>query len=215
MKNPPFQLRPSAEHMIGDRRDDAGIVKFAGWDRLFFAETDPVLLEEPVKFEANFEVLPSLDVLICENRTWPVISRRMLDVLLSVGPFAHRAFRCVMIDDTVMSVDRYDDRGLRAAVIDERFVLLHLTTHVADAFDWERSRYERDDDDPTRVLAIQKLVLNDVPLPPVFRLAPYPRRLFVSAAAKTELESAGVRGVEFYPCDFGMGLGSRTTREAT
>ncbi len=79
---------------------------------------------------------------------------------------------------------------------------MHLTTHVADAFDWERSKYERDDDEPERLLALAKLVLKDVPLPPLLRLAPYPRVLFVSAEAKAALERERLCGVHFVPDQF-------------
>ncbi len=183
---------------------DVSLVRSAGVDpdRWFLWQTRIFDVREPLEFVANIEALRGRDLPVPEPSTWPVMSRRMLDVLISVGSFARRAIRCVVIDDKVMPADRYDDRGLRRDVTDDRFVVLHLTEHVRDAFPWDRSEYERDDRDPAQVLAVPKLVLRDVPLPPVFRLAPYPRVLFVSAAAKVALEVAKVVGAHFVPSEY-------------
>lgn len=198
-----YEIHPTADHLI-DMTYDVSLIRSgnADYERVFFAETARIASPEPLQFVANFDALKGRDFPVPEPIDFPIMSRRMLEILRTVGPFEHRALTCVMIDDTVMPAERYDDRGLRHDIVDDRYVAVHLTTHVADAFDWERSKYERDDDEPERLLVLEKLVLKEAPLPPLFRLAPYPRVLFVSAEAKAALEGERVRGVHFVPDRF-------------
>ncbi len=201
---PAYQVQSSTEHLGDMTYDVAPLGARERFAQVFLMESEPIAIEEPIEFVANFATLAGTDLPVCDERTWPVMSRHMLDTLLSVGAFSHRAIACRMIDDTVMPPDRYDDRGLRSAIVDDRFVLVHLTTHVDDAFDWKRSVFERDNDESERLLIVTKLVLRDVPLPPLFRLAPYPRKLFVSSEAKEAIDRTRLGGVELVRFDFGM-----------
>jgi hypothetical protein len=197
-----YQLWPEATHLV-DMAYDVSALPIAA--RPLFASMAPLDIVEPLLFEANFGALRGRDLPVSAPATWPIMSRRMLDVLLSVAPFEHRAIRCVMIDDTVPSNDRRDASGnLRREIVDERFIAVQLTKHV-DAFDWERSVYERDERSPSSVADVSSLVLrDDVELPPLFRLSAYPQRLFVSAEARTALEAAGLSGLTFRTYNFGM-----------
>ena len=78
----------------------------------------------------------------------------------------------------------------------EGFAGIQLSTYL-DAFDWERSEYQRDEVFPDEVYMIDKLVLKEVPLPPLFRLAARPVVLMVSAQARAAMEKAKIRGVRF------------------
>jgi hypothetical protein len=49
---------------------------------------------------------------------------------------------------------------------------------------------------------IHKLVLRDMPLPPIFRLAAQPHYVYISADARRALGAAGIRGVDYLRYDF-------------
>jgi hypothetical protein len=103
----------------------------------------------------------------------------------------------IMLDDTVLQKDRFDGSGNpRDKVALEGFSAVHLLEHI-DAFDWERSEYTRDEDIPSEVSRLARLVLKDVALPSLFRLSAAPMHLFVSAAARQALDRAGIKGVKY------------------
>jgi hypothetical protein len=188
---------------LGDDDYDASLVKFPGWEGVAsMALPDMPPFPERIAFEANFRSLQKTDF-PSNDALWPLMSRRMLDVLLSVRDFPHRAVPVVMVKDTVMSKDRYDEQMVAKPGVEEhRFVAVHLLEHT-DAFDWERSIYNRHRLSPKLVKNIKKLVLKepDGGFPPLFRLSAYPAPLFVSAAARSALENAGIKGVVFGDLD--------------
>jgi hypothetical protein len=190
-----FELDTDATH-LGDDDTDIRLVRFDGWENTTGLMGTPVLkLPQQIYFEGNFRTLETIDFPI-DDVSWPVMSKRMLETLRNVGEFGHRAIPVIILDDTVK--DRFDAAGKpRVGVANHEFSAVQLT-HYTDAFDWERSEYVRDDlfgDD--QVLTAKKLVLKDVPLPPLFRLSALPRPLMVNAAARAALEQAGIKGVRF------------------
>jgi hypothetical protein len=190
-----FQLRIDGDH-LGDDETDASLVKFEGWGDVSFIATTEQKLPAQILFEANVTTLATIAYPI-NNVAWPIMSKRMLDTLRSVGDFAHRAIPVVMLDDTVTTKDRLDPDGKpRPGVANLEFSVVQLTKYT-DAFDRERSEYVPDELFPDAVLAVKKLVLKDVPLPPLFRLQGFEGPLMVSAAAREALDKAGIRGVRF------------------
>jgi hypothetical protein len=133
--------------------------------------------------------------------TWPIISRRMLDVLLSVGDFPHQAIPVVF-----KSVDypEYSDakRRAKALIRNHDYIILQLLEH-SDVFDMEKSEYNTDRGvaDPERIFLIdvENVVLKEPPggFPPIFRIKDYEYSLYVSAEAKQALEDAGIQGLDF------------------
>jgi hypothetical protein len=151
----------------------------------------------PLRFAASEFNLESTDYPDFEV-PWPIISKRMLAVLKSVGDFAHCSYP-VETDD----VDCFPELNWqRSGIKNHNYILLHLTEHQ-DALDWDNSICERDPDLPHRVEihTLKKLVIK-IPeggLPPIFRLSPMRTYLFVSSAAKMALEAAGIQGVRYTP----------------
>jgi hypothetical protein len=138
---------------------------------------------------------------IREVKNWPIIFRRMLDVLLSVGEFPHQAIPVVF-----KSIDHpgYSDEERRAKSLirNHDYIILHLIEHL-DVFDMERSEYSTDRGvaDPEKIFLIDvyNVVLKE-PLggfPPIFRIKEYEYSWYVSAEAKQALEEAGIQGLDF------------------
>jgi hypothetical protein len=138
---------------------------------------------------------------IPEVSDWPIISRRMLDVLLSVGDFPHQ-----VIPVLFRSIDRpeYSEEEwlAKSLVYNHDYIILHLL-ELSDVFDMERSEYntERGVADPEMVLLtdVQTVVLKEPEggFPPIFRVKEYELRWYVSAKAKQALEDAGIQGLDF------------------
>jgi len=191
-----FELVTDPSH-LGDDDYDAHIVPFPKWEMCAgLISKDQRSLPPRVYFEANVDTLKVIDYPI-NNAGWPLMSERMRRVLRDVGEFPHREIPVIMLDDTVPTAQRFDASGSpRPGVAMERFAGIQLTEYI-DAFDWEHSEYQRDDVFPDQVYMIDKLVLKDVPLPPLFRLAARPIVLMVSAQTRAAMEKAEIRGTQF------------------
>jgi hypothetical protein len=128
---------------------------------------------------------PNLEYADC----WPVMSRKMAEVLLSVGDFPHQIIPVSFVDHLDMPIEC-------------DYVILHLTER-SDLLDTNKSIYTRepvmDDSGRTFICDIEKLVLKEPGnvLPPMFRVKWTEVYLFVSAEAKIALEAAGIQGLRF------------------
>jgi hypothetical protein len=196
-----FELQPDGTH-LGDDEFDATLVKFDGSDMTAgLISSRPLEIPEKVFFEANLDTLKTIDYPI-NDVSWPIMSRRMLDALLSVGHFTHRAIPVIMLDDTVKTGDRLDAAGNpRVGVAGVKdFLAVQVTQHT-DAFDWERSEYVPHPTLKNRVFKAKKLVLRGMPLPPLFRLSAMPGPLLVSAAGRAALVGAQMRELRFISLD--------------
>ncbi|MBX3161335.1 MAG: hypothetical protein KF773_35560 [Deltaproteobacteria bacterium] len=188
-----FQIRNEGVHHPDDSAD-ATLVEFPGSNQVYFQSVCPLDLPATIYFEANFETLKTIDYPLV-SVPWPVMSKRMLEALRSAGEFEHRAVPVTMLDDTVE--EKFDTDGKpRPGVANFNYVVVQLTKHL-DAFDWERSEYTPVESAPDKVWSTTHLMLKDVPLPPLFRLAAFRRPLFVSAEGRAALEKANVNGVKF------------------
>jgi hypothetical protein len=138
---------------------------------------------------------------IRELDTWPIISRRMLDVLLSVGEFPHQVIPVVF-----KSVDHPDysdaERRAKSLMRNHDYIILQLL-EIADVFDMEKSEYNTErgvaDRDEIFICDVQKMVLKEPTggFPPIFRVKGRELSLHVSAEAKQALEDAGIQGLDF------------------
>jgi hypothetical protein len=134
---------------------------------------------------------------------WPLMSKRMLYILCSVGNFPHKAIPLRIFDyDLRNEVNQYlNQENLSSEICNKNFIALQLLEDT-DAIDFERSGYEEPIPDSIIAPAINRLILREPPegFPPIFRLAkeyfPY---LHVSLKAKQALEDSGIRGLEFIP----------------
>jgi hypothetical protein len=196
--DPAYELVPDPVH-LGDAEYEAELVRFRGWDQCAgLIPKEELPLPEPVYFEADLSAVESVDFPI-NDVCWPIVSSRLLAVLREVGDFSFRSIPVVMVERSVAEEERFDEQGRpQSGVAREGFSAIQIS-EFSDAFDWERSKYEEDDELPDEVYRIQRLVLKAGPLPPLFRLAARPRPLMVSAEGRAALERAGVRGVSFVP----------------
>jgi hypothetical protein len=125
--------------------------------------------------------------------SWPIMSVRMLDVLLSVGDFSHQVIPIIFthIDGLLPSSEERHD-----------FIILQLLEHF-DGLDRNRTEYSStfDESDPEleRIDITGEMVLKEPPngFPPIFRVKEDRVPLYVSTAAKEALEKAGIQGLDF------------------
>lgn len=191
----PYILNWDLSH-LGDDSHDARLIKFPGWENVVrLASTKEYSLPDKIAFSANLRTLKSIDFPY-NDVNWPIISKKMLDVLVAVRNFPHRAIPIVMLDDVVT----FDEQGDAQHSGDENheFVAVQLLEH-AKVIDLERSVYEVDEEFPGRVDNVEKLVLKEPQegFSPLFRLAEYPVPLLTSPSARLALEEADIQGLVF------------------
>jgi hypothetical protein len=178
---------------------DAWLIEFPGAPssiRDFLPPVDLGKLPERLEFKGVFEYIDRTDYPYTDVR-WPIMSKRMLEVLCSVGSFLYKAYPIVIINA---------EYGEERAYGSERhdYVVIQLL-NALDVFDWENSIYPRDPK-PTVLLGsdIEKIVLKkpEGDFPPLFTVArPLPRRLYLSAEAKQALDAAEIKGVRYRPSE--------------
>jgi hypothetical protein len=174
---------------------DCTTIKYSFW------KPNSLQLPERIEFESVGNFLMIHDLMRTRvtdfpyNRQgWPIMSKRMLETLLSVREFPHQVIPIVMLD------------AFTPAEFEENhdYVAVQLLEHQ-DVFDWEKSIYELDPEVPNCIksTSLEKIVLRTPPegFPPLFRIGTASLRpdLYVSPEGKAALESAGIRGVNFVP----------------
>ncbi|MCP4131619.1 MAG: hypothetical protein GY754_11630 [bacterium] len=196
-----FEISRSSDNYYEDRAS-AYLQSFPGSDDVN-RWTRPKFIEVPEKiyFDAHFALIKELDF-PSTNVRWPIMSEKMIKTLLSVDNFEHRKIPVIMLNDTVMSENRYEEDGktLKDGIAMHGYSVVQLTEHL-DIFDREKSVYEEHFLNPRHVEFVKKLVLTVTPddLPPVFRLSVIPKALLITKKAREALEKAGIRGVDFAP----------------
>ncbi len=196
---PPAFILSWDTSLVGDEGVTAELVPFKGSaDIIGWKILQPIEVPERIFFEANIETVRQVDYPDNDVR-WPIMSERMRDILL---PHAskHRVIPVIMLDDTVPTAKRLQNGIPRPGVAVEGFAAVQLLERI-DAMDMDRSTFTPDEDFPGRARDIQKLVFKDTTLPSLFRLSAYPSPLFVSAAARAELDAAGIKGVSYMPIE--------------
>lgn len=169
--------------------------EYAGYE-LF--ETEPFPHPTPLIYTGDLETVRYIDYPYPDNY-WNVMSRRMLDTLLAVGDFPHHAIPVAIVDGQINPHHWYDADGhLRDDITLKNYVAVHLTQHL-DIFDYERSTYEIDEEEPDRFKDISKFVFN-IPvdgLPPLFRIKERALYLFISSEARSALKEAKITGTRY------------------
>jgi hypothetical protein len=162
---------------------------------------EPYEVPEPVDWVGFLDRLHQTDYFY-NDLSWPLISKRMLYVLRSVGEFPHKTISTRIYDFGFQNQGR--DRFLDHHVppdgeFIEDYVGLQLLEHV-DGIDYDQSEF-RFRLNPNLPLYVTSLILKE-PIggfPPIFRLdrTGEDLSLFVSPAAKEALEEAGIKGLIF------------------
>jgi hypothetical protein len=151
-----------------------------------------------VKFQGYESSLSDTDYPYC-SVNWSIMSKRMLNVLLSVKDFPHRTWDIPFVGFPDNASEGMLIQELRDGVRhDNEFVAVQLLEHQ-DIFDLENSVYRMHSIFPDAIDRIRKLVLK-VPeegLPPIFRLKVSPVQLYVSPEGRAALEAANIKGIRF------------------
>jgi hypothetical protein len=193
------------------------------YDAIIYKPTDPERLEalswggmigiipypgsEPVNFVGFLDRLPHQTDFLSADDFEPIISKRMLYVLRSIGDFPHKAISTRIYDYGFQDQGRgnYGQHDYKGPAIEpsgefnEDYVGLQLLEHI-DGIDYDNSEF-KPRINPNRLPHITNLILKESVngFPPIFRLNRADQRstLFVSPAAKAALEEAGIKGLGF------------------
>jgi hypothetical protein len=199
-----YRLMPEAETVNPDLGYHAQVIPFAGFEQVSISMSDPsetVEFPNPVEFQGLLSTMRQTDFPDIKEH-WPVMSKRMVEVLESVGSFPHRVLPTRILDGDIgrslaEGSRRFDEQGnFKPEFYTDDYVLLQLTEHL-DAMDLERSVYRRYDPEINSVSGLRKPFFKDIgrEYPPIFRLSHCEVFLFISDAAKQALEAAGIRGL--------------------
>jgi hypothetical protein len=199
-----YMLSPSPDHVNEDLGYDAELVPDQDAEKFSNVYTEPVEFDTPTKpilFQGLLRTVHQTDYPLVRPK-FPLISKRMLGVLCSVGSFPHQVIPVRIIDGAIGrrlgdNDNRHDAEGnLKPEYYTDDYVLVHLTTHL-DAMDLERSEYEEYDAEINWVSFVDRFIFKDIgqEYPPIFRLINSPTHLFISEAAKEALEAAGMKSL--------------------
>lgn len=145
-----------------------------------FWKLEPIKKLPPHRFEGKFNRLKWLDY-PCDNFNYPIVSRRMADLLVSIGKF-----QCQIIP-----LEIYDYKSEEKT---NNFVFLHLLECI-EALDREKTKYYEGSKDISE-FALKEPIKG---YPPLFMIEEDEFYWFVSAEAKEALEAEDIKGVSFVP----------------
>lgn len=153
-------------------------------------------LPNPVIFDVIGDVFETIDYPYLDVR-WPIMSKRMLNTLLSVGDFRHRAYPLKMIDCESIGYSE-DGSPIKSGIEYNNFFAVHLLEDL-DILDLESSIYERSTRNPDVLKNIEKVVFKEPPtgFPPLFSVVHLEPYLYISAEARIALEESDIRGINF------------------
>jgi hypothetical protein len=198
-----YGLMHDTETMNQDLGSHAQVVPFERYEEISTGMSDPsepVEFPNPVQFHGLLSTVKQTDFPVTEEG-WLLMSKRMVEVLESVGSFPHRVLPTRILEgDIGQSLAegdrRFDVQGnFKPEFYTDDYVLLQLTEHLS-TMDLERSVYDYYNPRVNMLSGIEKLVLKDIgqEYPPIFRLSHCPVDLFITDVAKQALEAAGIRG---------------------
>jgi hypothetical protein len=197
-----YNLRHDAVHIEDTSREyDAYIVEwpeYREYSTKFMIPNDFDFPDHGVEFHGYESSLSDTDYPYA-NVNWSIMSRRMLNTLLSVREFPYRAWDIPFVGFSDNAPVMMLQEGLSGGVRhDDKFVAVQLLEQL-DIFDRENSTYKTYTAMPDKIMSIRKLVLK-VPeegLPPIFRLKVDPVLLYVSPEGRAALEAADIKGIRF------------------
>lgn len=203
-----FQLLWDTDHLLNtddqydlilERTEEHGDVP-----RYWPTETEEVKLPDPIVFAASFGDVTYTDY-PSNDQSWPIMSKRMLEKLLSVGQFKHRAIPVSIIDPIVYTQEEHEQAETlleqRLSSANHDYVIVQLTEHL-DILDEENSVIRRSKAVPG-LITILEYVLKEPEggLPPIFRLEAESTQLFISAQGREALKVAGIKGPRYLPME--------------
>ncbi len=164
-----------------------------------FSETEDFNLPATLFFRAFFSTMKGIDF-PANDVSWPIMSKRMYDVLLSFGDFPHRAYPCVMVNIEDPGGGEWDGKSIPDPKYCRNDYIAVQLTEYADIFDFERSEYEKGTRiNPDRIRVVHKLAVR-VPLnglPHIFRIKEERLNLYIRPEVKSAFEKAGLKGINY------------------
>jgi hypothetical protein len=137
---------------------------------------------------------------IDQVNNWPIMSKRMVEAILSAGDVSHQTIPLIFKSEE--EVERADVFGDIIPTLNHDYVLFQ-TLELLDVFDKERSIYTPEPCDLWPGVVYIRNVLEAVlkepenGFPPIFRVKGASIPIYVSAKAKNALEEAGIQGLQF------------------
>ncbi len=196
----------------GDRQWDAELIYFDGYQNVGFENpamdfTDK--LPPVIEFVGNLEVMKWSDFAYTDQ-PYLVMSRKMLEVLLSIQPFQYRIYPTLIysyeIDELVCSAfdgTRTDYHVEDPALFTDKFIIMQLAETI-DVLDEDKTivkgKTARESDRwylSESYVEHYEFTKQEKDLPPVFTTPKTP--YFYTEAAVRALEANNIRGAEFRP----------------
>jgi hypothetical protein len=179
---------------------DAYCPSYEEFKPLIAKTTEPISASLQLEMTTDFELLQQTDY-PSNSEQWPIVSKRMLDVLLSVREFKYQTLSIALINRGFRRDPQTNEwivANPDSTEQNHEYVILHLLEHI-DVFDWERSEYEMHPKIDNWAKNLGQLVLKEPEngYPPIFRTSPIARKWFISAEAREALEVAGIKGLKF------------------
>ncbi|WP_028973393.1 hypothetical protein [Spirochaeta cellobiosiphila] len=159
------------------------------------------LLPDKYLFSGDFDSVGTFDYITNDLRI-PIFSKRMIDLLTSLGDFEHELIPCEIFDFSIPHEKVFEDRSkwLFKPSIElnkDYFALRPLGNYLE--MDYEKSEYEMLSRLPGEMGAVTNLVVKEPVggLPPIFQIEEKGGTLLVPESVKAELEAAGLKGLVF------------------
>ena len=184
----------------GEHEYDARVIQPKGYSKYgdidrYFWRPEPITDFDRIEMEGTLGLIEGVDYLHTEPNL-PIMSRRMLYVLNSVGEFPHQVIPVSIEDDVASSVYNPYQRSGKVNTTD--YVAVQILENL-NVFDYEKSIYRLDEQFPGNIRRIKRMILKEPKggFPPLFRIPEERLNFFVSPQAKLLLEEAGITGVRF------------------
>lgn len=191
-------IRRFNEFAEGEHDYDADVIEPKRYGREiddYFWDAEPIVGFERIEMEGTLSMIEGFDYLYTRPKL-PVMSRRMLYVLNSVGTFPHQVISVSIEDDAASDYDR----NKRSGKYNRHEYVAVQVLEESDFFDYEKSDYTPSRYPDSRIISrVREMVLREPKdgFPPLFRIPERPGVLYVSPQARAALEEANITGIHF------------------
>jgi hypothetical protein len=164
---------------------------------------ETIINPQVIYAEGKLKALEDTDLPITSGSQLLVISKGLLELLLTIKPFAYRAIPLVIVDDIIRK--RNEEKYLPSGEVkpgvktNTNYVLVKLLRHVP--MDREKSIYSQCMIGAREFISgIEPLVLLEPQdgLDPLFRVKERSETLFVTKEARIKMEQQGIKGTVYY-----------------